>query len=51
MALKILEKLEKDLQKFPGIGQRLARKLAIYLLTRDKEDNIKLIEEDRKSVV
>lgn len=45
MALKILEKLEKDLQKFPGIGQRLARKLAIYLLTRDKEDNIKLIED------
>jgi len=45
MALNILLKLEKDLQKFPGIGQRLARKLAIYLLTRDKEENIKFIED------
>ncbi|NMC66784.1 MAG: recombination protein RecR [Spirochaetales bacterium] len=45
MALNILNKLEKDLLKFPGIGQRLARKLAIYLLTRDKEENIKFIED------
>ncbi len=44
MALKILEKLQRDLQKFPGIGERLARKLAIFLLTRSKEDNIKFIE-------
>lgn len=45
MALKILLKLEKDLQKFPGIGERLARKLALYLLTRDKEENLKFIED------
>jgi len=45
MSLNILFKLEKNLQKFPGIGQRLARKLAIYLLTRDKEENFKFIED------
>ncbi len=45
MSIKILQKLEKDLQKFPGVGERLARKLAIYLVTREKEENLKLIED------
>lgn len=45
MNLKILSKIEKDLLKFPGIGERLARKLAIFLITRDNQDNISLIED------
>lgn len=45
MILKILSKIEKDLLKFPGIGERLARRLAIFLITRDEQDNIKLIED------
>ncbi|MFN3411010.1 MAG: recombination mediator RecR [Exilispira sp.] len=45
MNLKILSKIEKDLLKFPGIGERLARKLAIFLITRDEKDNTKLIED------
>lgn len=45
MSLKILSKIEKDLSRLPGIGERLARKIAIYLLTRDTEDNAKLIED------
>ncbi len=44
MALKILQKLQRELQKFPSIGEKLGRKLAIYIITRDKEDNDKLIE-------
>lgn len=39
MSISLLERLTNDFRKFPGIGEKNARKLALFVLTRNLQEN------------